>query len=160
MGGFISKILVFLFASIFFINLAYAVECGSIPTDGCTITQDTTFNPGVYNLDYGIRISASNILLDCNGATLQGNGGSEGIEIYYLQSNIGIKNCIVKDYEYGIKSTGYSYTGGLVGSVISDNILTDACRTSDITCYLRHSRRDTRNYHNAGDIPNHWYQRG
>ncbi|MEK6860885.1 MAG: hypothetical protein AABY07_02840, partial [Nanoarchaeota archaeon] len=36
-------------------------ECGPTPINNCKVTQNTTFNPGVYNLDTGSKICASDI---------------------------------------------------------------------------------------------------
>ena len=43
-----------------------------IPTDGMIITQDTTFEPGVYVLPNGVSIGASGVTLNLNGARLTG----------------------------------------------------------------------------------------
>ncbi|MDP2750876.1 MAG: right-handed parallel beta-helix repeat-containing protein [Nanoarchaeota archaeon] len=80
------------------------VECGPTPTDNCIVTQNTVFNPGTYNLPSGIRMSVSDVTLDCNGATLIGpgqNSGSNGIQLV-AANNINIKNCNIKDYNVGI----------------------------------------------------------
>jgi len=55
-------------------------ECGIIPSDGCKITEDTTFVQGEYYLPLGILIQASNIVLDLNGSTIIGS--SQGIGIH------------------------------------------------------------------------------
>ncbi len=78
---------------------AYAGEV--VPTDGMVITEDTTFQPGTYNLPNGISIGASNITLNMNGAELVGNGflnhgvSSDGFD------NFTISNGIVNGYFYG-----------------------------------------------------------
>ena len=72
-----------------------------IPTDGMTITENTTFCPGTYNLPNGITIEADNIKLDCDGAVLNGTGSGNGIYLYYKQNNI-IRNCTARNYYYGI----------------------------------------------------------
>ncbi len=78
--------------------LISAVECGSVPTDGCTITQNTTFTQGTYNLPNGIGFDSQfGLLLDCNGATLIGSGSSNGITLD-ASNRINIKNCMIKNY--------------------------------------------------------------
>lgn len=72
-----------------------------VPTDGMIITEDTTFEPGTYNLPNGISIGASNITLDMNGAELVGSNfnnfgvSSDGFD------NFTISNGIVNGYFYG-----------------------------------------------------------
>lgn len=78
------------------------VECGNIPTDGCTITKNTTFNRGSYFLPNGFDIVQRNgITLDCNNSIIYGLGQSEDIPSYglylYGANNITIKNCIFRD---------------------------------------------------------------
>src|SRR3989344_3290206 len=73
------KRLILIFVSVLFfvinsISLVSAVECGSVPSNGCTVSQSTTFQLGTYNLPSGISIVSNNVVLDCNGATLQGGG--------------------------------------------------------------------------------------
>jgi len=81
--------------------LGSAVECGSTPTNSCTVSQNTVFNTGTYNLPSGIDITAGNIVLDCNGSILNGSGSSDGI---YNRDSVGvtIKNCIIQNYNLGI----------------------------------------------------------
>jgi len=76
------------------VGSVFAVECGSVPTNGCTVSVDTTFEPGTYDLPgtssdgTGIYINDS-VILDCNGAVLNTpriNLGSVG--------GITIKNCV------------------------------------------------------------------
>jgi len=68
-----------LYASIFLflVATAIAVECGSVPTAGCDVTMNTTFNTGFLDCSeesrYCIAIEANeDIYLDCNGSTLYG----------------------------------------------------------------------------------------
>ncbi|MBI2548516.1 hypothetical protein HYW21_04150 [Candidatus Woesearchaeota archaeon] len=91
-------------------------ECGALPTDGCVVTQNTTFQPGVFDLPNGIRIEANNIFLDCNNALLQGfNGGYYGRDNYGIRldgyHNVAIKNCNLSSYSYPIYlKNAYSLT--------------------------------------------------
>jgi len=75
-----------------------------VPTDGMIITQNTVFVPGIYNLPNGITISASNIVLDGNGATLVGVGTQyvTGIKDSGTVSGITVKNCNVEYYWDGM----------------------------------------------------------
>ena len=71
--------LILFFLFLISINLVSAVECGSIPTDGCVVTVNTTFNSGTYNLPNGISIGNNNIILNCNGAKLYGNNTGSSV---------------------------------------------------------------------------------
>lgn len=97
----------------------------TVPTNGMIITQSTTFCPGTYTLPDGIRLHGNNILLDCNGATLDhgatsgynskfgiitspyGWGGWTNFSLNkfsptYYHSKIEIKNCNIINYDFGI----------------------------------------------------------
>ncbi len=75
-----------------------AAECGSAPTDGCTITTNTTFNPGTYTVQNGIKINGSNIVLNCNGAILDGLNSDLASLLWVLPgNNIEIKNCKIRN---------------------------------------------------------------
>jgi parallel beta-helix repeat protein len=88
---------------------AAAISC-IIPTDDLYINSDTTLCPGTYDIGdagaYGvIIINADNVVLDCNGAMLNGTGGGiyGGVGIYNPGfDNVTIKNCVVKNYFLGI----------------------------------------------------------
>ncbi len=89
------------------------------PTNGITITRNTLFNYGTYNLPDGIKISGENIVVDCQNSILIGTRtqGSKGISINGY--NITLKNCMIKNYWTGISLAG---TNSLIKSnSISDN---------------------------------------
>ncbi len=111
------KKIVFPLFSLLFISTAYALECNQTPTDGCEVTQNTTFNPGTYSLPNGIIINADNIVLDCNNAVLNGLGSNTGIYLNNKNNNI-VKNCTVSNYNYGI------YLIGSKNNVFKGNNLT------------------------------------
>ncbi|MEA2037796.1 MAG: alpha/beta fold hydrolase [Nanoarchaeota archaeon] len=94
-----------------FSAIVEAVECGSIPTDTCSITQDTIFAKNTYLLSRGITIESSDVTLDCNGATLVGSGSNNGITIRGDEQRFAIKNCNIQNYDYGI----YLYTNFMYG---------------------------------------------
>lgn len=62
-----------------------------------------------------IRANASDIVIDCAGFSITGNRGplSKGIEL--LKNNITVKNCVVKEFLWGI------YLDGSNNSIIQDN---------------------------------------
>ena len=70
------------------------------------ITEDNIFCEGDYFVR-DIRVVGDNIVLDCNGATLNGNSGGLGIRIDGIIydrffSDITIMNCNLEDYSTGI----------------------------------------------------------
>jgi parallel beta-helix repeat protein len=79
------------------------------PTDDLYINSDTTLCPGFYNIpDSGaegvIIINASDIVLDCNGATINGTMTGSVYGIYSRGfDNVTIKNCNVMNYHAGIE---------------------------------------------------------
>ncbi len=117
-----------------------AVECGSIPTDGCEVTQSTTFDFGTYNLPNGISIGADNIELDCNGATLIGVidyvewdnylDGNWGVNATG-RNNVAIKSCAIKKYDGGIY---FSNTNN--SSILSNNFSQYNQNTWDNTTWI------------------------
>ena len=89
-----------------------------VPTNGMTITSDTTFCSGTYYLPDGITISGNDVVLDCNDATLFASPDSYSWGIYTSSSRITIFNCNLEDYSTGIMLNW----GGQ--SVIQDNVIT------------------------------------
>jgi cysteine-rich repeat protein/parallel beta-helix repeat protein len=71
------------------------------------ITTSTVLCPAQYQMDdygdYGaIIIKASGVTLDCNGATLMGEGRGVGI-VNFRSNDVIIKNCRVRGYDVGIR---------------------------------------------------------
>ena len=71
------------------------------------ITTSTVLCPAQYQLDdygdYGaIIIKASGVTLDCNGATLIGEGRGVGI-VDFRSNDVVIKNCNIRGYDIGIR---------------------------------------------------------
>lgn len=107
-------------------NKAFNEACddgNSDDSDGCTaqcsqclplgqtgnieVTTSTVLCPAQYRLDdygdYGaIIIKASGVTLDCNGATLMGEGRGVGI-VNFRSNDVTIKNCRVRGYDVGIR---------------------------------------------------------
>lgn len=79
------------------------------PYDGMIISRNATLCPGNHILPSGIRIGASNLLLDCNGSSIQGTGSGTGINMTYV-FNDAVTNCTVSNYAKGIylSYVGYS----------------------------------------------------
>jgi parallel beta-helix repeat protein len=86
------------------------------------ITADTTLDGGTYRIfDYelggAVVISASNVTLDCNGATISGDGTGYGIYVPGNVYSVTIQNCQISAYRYGI------YVDGSGGNQLLDNTL-------------------------------------
>lgn len=72
------------------------------PTDGMRITQDTVFEPGVYDVPNGITIAADHITVDGNGAVLVGSGRTgQGIRVVN-QSGVTLRNIQAREFHHGI----------------------------------------------------------
>jgi len=92
-------------------NEEYEVDSCTIPTEDITLTANTRFCKGTYYLNDSnnavtagsIIIGDDDVVLDCNGATLSGNGtgNSRGIQIAN-RDNVTIKNCNTSGYARNI----------------------------------------------------------
>lgn len=82
-----------------------------VPVDGMVITKNTTFCAGTYRVDGGVTVNTSNVVLDCNGATLISTTKevfSNGVSVMaepsaITLSGVSVENCILDGYGYGIK---------------------------------------------------------
>ncbi|MCZ6655203.1 MAG: hypothetical protein O7D91_19510, partial [Planctomycetota bacterium] len=74
-----------------------------VPTDGMVITEDTTFEPGTYNLPNGVSIGASRVTLDMNGAVLVGTNFANYGVTSIGHSAVTIINGVVENYYYGMR---------------------------------------------------------
>ncbi|VVB65666.1 Right handed beta helix region [Candidatus Gugararchaeum adminiculabundum] len=74
----------------------YDVACGTNITMSTTLAGDAIDCPG-----NGLNISASNIVLDCNGHTLSGSKIGYGIYMPTKANNT-IKNCVILNFSRGI----------------------------------------------------------
>ncbi|MGQ9625202.1 MAG: NosD domain-containing protein, partial [Candidatus Bathycorpusculaceae bacterium] len=94
---------------------------GVIPHDDMYINEDTVLASGFYNLEDNyepegiIIINASDIVLDCNYAVLNGSGWGVAI-VNHGFDNVTIKNAVIQNFDYGILF--YEYTEN---NVILDN---------------------------------------
>ncbi|MBN1875336.1 MAG: right-handed parallel beta-helix repeat-containing protein [Anaerolineae bacterium] len=86
------------------------------------VSADITLDPGTYTIsvpegEAAVKVTTSDITLDCNGATLNGTGTGYGIYVPDSLSNITIQNCTVTNYRYGI------YINGASNIVLTGNTL-------------------------------------
>jgi parallel beta-helix repeat protein len=71
------------------------------------IDADTTLEPCTYyipdtDLDGAVTITASNVTLDCQGATIVGTGEGYGIYIPDHVDHVTVQNCRLRNFRYGI----------------------------------------------------------
>lgn len=81
------------------------------------VRYNTTLCPGTYNVRDGLVVANLFVTLDCNGATLVGNGSSIGVYVgrggttdYSYQPYITVKNCNIQNYNKGIVVSNAYYT--------------------------------------------------
>ena len=86
------------------------------PYNNMRIINNTMFCNGSYELPGGISMGSNNIILDCNNATLMGDGIFYGIEAY-SKNGIEIKNCNLRNYSISILFSGSSN-----GKIINNKI--------------------------------------
>ncbi|NYZ73595.1 right-handed parallel beta-helix repeat-containing protein [Candidatus Micrarchaeota archaeon] len=111
------------------------------------VTHNATLCPGTYALDGGLVVSNLFVTLDCDGATLVGNGGGVGVYIgrsasmpYSYQPYITVKNCNIQNYHHGMivnlayyntiennnitgSSTGFTVTGAKYNVIRNNRII-------------------------------------
>ncbi|GAJ23859.1 unnamed protein product, partial [marine sediment metagenome] len=92
---------------LFFSNIASAINI-----DNCSNLNQAG---GQYYLTANIfnssnkkcmNITADNVLLDCQGYTIDGIDTSQTPGVYANQSNTTVRNCVVTDWGYGIYYSG------------------------------------------------------
>ncbi|MEA1908554.1 MAG: right-handed parallel beta-helix repeat-containing protein, partial [Euryarchaeota archaeon] len=98
-----------------------------IPTDDLYINSDTTLCPGFYDIpDVGadgvIIINADGVVLDCNGATINGTGSGYGICNYGFD-NVTVKNGNVMNYRIGIQMRTYADYNTIINNNLSLNTI-------------------------------------
>lgn len=87
---------------ILLLPLAYAACV--VPVNQMTVNESVRFCTGIYNITDGIRITKSNVELDCDGATLNGSHDSIGVFAQEV-ANIKILNCRISGYRSAVYLT-------------------------------------------------------
>ncbi|MDO8641213.1 MAG: hypothetical protein Q7R33_06675, partial [Nitrosarchaeum sp.] len=80
-------------------TVVYAGEC-VIPNEQLIINNDTLFCEGSYFLPNGVLIEGNSLLVDCNGATFDGDFLHAGITVQ--GKNAQIQNCVLQNYDIGV----------------------------------------------------------
>jgi len=115
-------------------------SCSVLDQEGATyyLTQDIIDSSATYCMN----ITANNVVLDCQGHTIDGTDASDsyGIYIYRISAqntNITVKNCIVTDWDYGI------YLGNANNNTFTNNSVSSNFNTYGIGIYLDTSSNNT-----------------
>jgi hypothetical protein len=103
-----------------------------------TLTASAHLDPGC-EYHAGFDITASNVVLDCQGARIKGSGGGRGIEIETPASvtmgGVTVRNCRTEGFLNGLRATrtgfrslpeGHEFDNNLSGIVIEDSSFTDS----------------------------------
>lgn len=91
------------------------------PSANTYINENTKFEPAnQFCNDASLIINASNIILDCNGMTINGTGSGTGINNGF--DNVTIRNCNMQNYDYGI------FLNASMNSTLSNNVINSSSR--------------------------------
>jgi len=88
----------FLFILFFSLRSVSAVACGD------TITEDTTLTQNLSCFGNGLIITGDDIVLDCNGHSIQGDSTGNDIGIFTASFRVIIINCEVSNFNTGIRA--------------------------------------------------------
>lgn len=94
-------------------------ECADQLVDGCDVRQNTSFPPGEHVLPFGLDICGG-VTLDCQGATLVGDGSWNGIRLEGVEGAT-VRNCVVKNYTEGILLLYDAYGNQIEGNILLSN---------------------------------------
>ena len=78
------------------------------PTDGLTITEDSSLCTGNYLLSEGLRLATDNITLNCNKANLYGDDW--GVGFYIEGIGVTLNDCSARSFTIGLSNRGYEKT--------------------------------------------------
>lgn len=92
------------------------------PSCDSTITSNTTLDSNMACAGSGITIGSNNVVLDCAGYSITGNGPYSSSNGVYLLGVSGatVKNCTISGYNYGIHAY-YADSNTLTGNTLSSN---------------------------------------
>jgi parallel beta-helix repeat protein len=136
----IQRFLLLALGILFFSGISFALSCGDTIYTSVTLASDL----GPCNTAYALMTGEDDIVVDCAGYTIYGNGTNIGIKNSPAsQSNITIKNCNFQDFEYAVY-----LAGGVYDSTVSNN---DAYNCSQACFYLLSSHDNTFTLNTAMD---------
>ena len=96
------------------VDIACPVKCND------TLIMDTKLSADLLNCNEGIKIGLNNVVLDCAGHSIAGQGSGNGIYTYD-NDNVTIKNCDIRNYSTGIFLSDYSNLNHLTNNTITEN---------------------------------------
>ena len=101
--------------------------CGTLVTTSTTLAADV--GPCPHN---GLIIGASNVVLNCAGHSITGQGAQIGISVRQVSAKVVVENCRVSGFAVGIEthSTGGTFTGNTVTGNVNGFYLKGAQSTS------------------------------
>jgi len=73
--------------------------CGTTISTNTTLTEDLAGCPGT-----ALKIQGDNLTLDCAGHTISGTDSGNGVLV--SANNVTVRNCIVRNFQFGINTTG------------------------------------------------------
>lgn len=82
-------------------TFSFAVSCGD------NLVSDTNLTANLNSTGNCLKVNANNIVIDCKGYSITGDGTGNGITVYQ-DNNITIKNCVVGFFAKGIAHTSSS----------------------------------------------------
>jgi parallel beta-helix repeat protein len=93
--------------------------CAIGPINGNTILEPGRYVIAAPDSGAALVVSSSGVTLNCDGATITGDGSGYGIYVAAPVENVVIANCTVENYHYGI------YVDGAAGVQLYNNALED-----------------------------------
>ncbi|MCK4589762.1 MAG: S8 family serine peptidase [Nanoarchaeota archaeon] len=91
------------------------------PACGQTLTRDTNLSQSLTSNGTCFTLGANNIVLDCKGYSLTGNGSGYGV-VAYAKNGLTIKNCKIYNFSEGVYLEGIYYSHAQQ-SILDNNTL-------------------------------------
>ncbi|MFH1751257.1 MAG: NosD domain-containing protein [Candidatus Micrarchaeota archaeon] len=88
------------------------------PVNNQTISTNTVICPGTHYLPDGLHIGATGISIKCDHATLVGDRSSSGVSSTYLQTDLKIRDCEIRNYSRGI-----AFVGSIASEAVDNRLI-------------------------------------
>lgn len=90
-----------------------------------SIFSDTyVLNTSVSSADTCFNVTVANVMIDCNGFTINYSSSSNGSGVYSTNTNTTVKNCIINQTNSFSNSHGIYFNGASYGLIQNNNITT------------------------------------